>query len=58
MAVKKKLWKKTTKVIHVGKCRICKEDITNDMSFLSFYGGTHAHFKCDREEYNNKQKME
>ena len=48
----KKIWKKNTSVHYVGICKICKKEITNDMSFLSFYGGTHAHFKCDRETNN------
>ena len=50
-----KTWKKPASIHHVGICRYCKKEITNDMSFLSFYGGTHAHFKCDRE-YNNNEK--
>jgi len=55
--VAKKTWKKNTSVHYVGICRYCKKEITNDMSFLSFYGGTHAHFKCDRE-YNDNEKTD
>ena len=47
----KKSWAKPTTIIQVGECRVCNKPITNDMSFLAFYGGTYAHFDCDRKEY-------
>ena len=49
--MKNKIWKKPTKIIYVNDCKYCGKEITNDMSFLAFYGGTHAHFDCDRKEY-------
>ena len=48
---KKKTWVKSKQIIvDVGICRYCKKDMTNHDSFVSFYGGGHAHWQCMKED--------
>jgi hypothetical protein len=51
----KKLWKKPKVIIvDIGKCKYCKEDMTNQESFVAFYPKGKAHYKCMRE--NDRKK--
>lgn len=51
LLVPKKLWKKPSIiVIDIGKCRYCQAPMTNTESFVAFYGGDKAHFKCMRKD--------
>ena len=48
---KKKLWKRPKVIIiDIGRCRYCGEEMTNQDSFVSFYGGGHAHWQCMKED--------
>ena len=51
MSKHKKLWKKPKVIIiDIGKCKYCKEDMTNQESFVAFYPKGKAHYKCMRED--------
>ena len=55
---KKKTWVKSKQIIvDVGTCRYCKQEMTNMDSFVSFYGGGHAHWQCMKEDDDLKQKV-
>ena len=61
---KKKTWVKSKQIIvDVGICRYCKKDMTNLDSFVSFYGGGHAHWICmkkadEDKTYENESKFD
>ena len=54
----KKLWKKPKVIIiDIGKCKYCKEDMTNQESFVAFYPKGKAHYKCMREDDRKNNYM-
>jgi hypothetical protein len=55
---KKKGWIKPKQVIvNVGICRYCKKLMTNEESFVSFYGGGHAHWLCMKEDTDKNESV-
>lgn len=55
---KKKTWVKSKQIIvTVGFCRYCHKELINTDSFVSFYGGGHAHYQCMKEDDDLKQKV-
>jgi|TARA_B100001939_G_C16735502_1_gene527418 hypothetical protein len=55
---KKKSWVKSKQIIvTVGFCRYCKKELINTDSFVSFYGGGHAHYECMRKDDELQKKV-
>ena len=55
---KKKTWIKSKQIIvTVGICRYCKRELVNTDSFVSFYGGGHAHYQCMKEDDELQKKV-
>ena len=51
----KKLWKKPKVIIiDIGKCKYCKEDMTNQESFVAFYPKGKAHYLCMKKADEDK----
>jgi|TARA_Y100000294_G_scaffold176211_1_gene198033 hypothetical protein len=53
----KKTWNKskaTPLIMDIGKCKYCSSSMTNDESFVAFYGGDKAHYECMRNDDQEK----
>ncbi|OUU28108.1 MAG: hypothetical protein CBB97_05185 [Candidatus Endolissoclinum sp. TMED37] len=55
--MKKKLWKKQNRVVSVGFCRYCQNELINTDSFVSFYPSGHAHYLCMQKDDDLKQQV-
>jgi hypothetical protein len=54
----KKTWNKTkNRILVVGVCKYCHKELINTDSFVSFYGGGHAHYQCMKEDYELQKKI-
>ena len=54
----KKTWNKTKKrILVVGVCKYCHKELINTDSFVSFYGGGHAHYECMRKDDELQKKV-
>ena len=55
---KKRTWVKSKeKIFEVGTCKYCTDMMTNMDSFVSFYGGGHAHWQCMKEDDDLQKKV-
>ena len=55
----KKTWKKPTViVIDIGPCKYCKQLMTNQESFVAFYGGEKAHYECMKKDDELREKTQ
>ena len=54
----KKTWNKTkNRILVVGVCKYCQKELINTDSFVSFYGGGHAHYQCMKEDDELQKKV-
>ena len=54
----KKTWNKTkNRILVVGVCKYCYKELINTDSFVSFYGGGHAHYQCMKEDDELQKKV-
>ena len=55
---KKRTWVKSKQIIvTVGFCRYCHKELINTDSFVSFYGGGHAHWQCMKEDSDKSKSI-
>ena len=54
----KKTWNKTkNRIVVVCVCKYCHKELINTDSFVSFYGGGHAHYQCMKEDDELQKKV-
>jgi len=47
----KKAWiKPKVIIIDIGKCKYCRQEMTNQESFVAFYPKGKAHYKCMKKD--------